>query len=444
MTPAETRYARSGNVRIAFQTVGDGPFDLVFVPGFISNIDLFWEMPGWAHFLSRLATFSRLILFDKRGIGLSDRDVGIATLEERMDDFRAVMDAAGSERAALFGASEGGPMSLLFAATYPQRVRALVLYGSYASFMEAQPGSSSDEEFNERLEYIDQVWGTGEFYAGRFTPSTVSDPETRRAMARFERQSASPSAVIAIQRMNCEIDVQHILPTIHVPTLIMHRVGDRMVAVAAGRELAAKIAGAEYVELPGDNHNFTYEPDVTDHLVGEVEEFLTGSRSEADVDRVLATVLFTDIVNSTRRAAELGDRQWRALLDRHDAAVRQQIGRFRGHEVKSLGDGFLTTFDGPARAVRCASAIADAMQLLGLTVRSGVHTGEIELNRDDIGGIAVHTAARVVATAGAGEILVSSTVRDLVAGSGLHFEDRGLHALRGLPDEVHLYTVLGG
>jgi len=438
MTPPETRYARSGDVRIAYQIVGDGPLDLVFVPGFVSNVDLFWETPEWAQFFSRLAAFSRLILFDKRGTGLSDRDVGIATLEERMDDVRAVMDAADSDRAALFGMSEGGPMSLLFASTYPHRAQALVLYGSFARHIQF----SSDEELKKEIERIDRLWGTGRYFLARYLPRGMSEEAACRLFARIERQSASPSAVIAIRRMLVEIDARHILPAIRVPTLVLRRVGDGASPVEAGRYLAENIPGAKYLELPGDNHNPLYEPEVADRIVGEVEEFLTGSRHEAEPDRVLATVMFTDIVDSTTRAAELGDRQWRALLDRHDEAVRQQLARFRGQEVKNLGDGFMATFDGPARAVRCATAIAQSLRPLGLAVRSGLHTGEIELQRDDIAGIAVHIAARVTAEAEAGETVVSSTVRDLVAGSGLLFQDRGIHALKGLPEAVHLYSVI--
>jgi class 3 adenylate cyclase len=438
MTPPEVRYARSGDLRIAYQAVGTSPLDLVYVPGFTSNIDLCWEMPEWANFLSRLAAFSRLILFDKRGTGLSDRVAGIANLEERMDDVRAVMDAAGSQRAALFGASEGGPMSLLFAATYPQRVQALVLYGSYAR----HPLLTLEDYLQERIGLIDRLWGTGDYALGRFLQTVPADEARRRAWARMERQSASPSAAIALLKMVAEIDASHILPAIRVPTLVIHRVGDGAVPVEAGRYLACNIAGAKYVELPGDNHTPLYEPEMVDRIVGEVEEFLTGSRGEVEIDRVLATVMFTDIVDSTKRAAALGDREWRALRERHDSAVRQLLTRFRGHEVKNLGDGFLATFDGPARAIRCAAAIADAVLPLGIAVRSGLHTGEIELTADDVNGIAVHIAARVAAEAGAGETVVSSTVRDLVAGSGLRFEDRGIHALRGLPDTMHLYSAL--
>jgi len=439
MTPPETRYAKSGDVRIAYQVVGGGPLDLVFVPGFVSNIELFWEIPEWVQFFSRLAAFSRLILFDKRGTGLSDRDVGIATLEERMDDVRAVMDAAGSEHAALFGISEGGPMSLLFAATYPQRARALVLYGSYAL---SEHLLVSEVEFNKEIELIDRLWGSGGYLMARYMPRGLSEEVARQRFARFERQSASPSAVMAIRRMNREIDARHVLPAIRVPTLVMHRVGDSAINVELGRYLAANISGAKYVELAGNDHVPIFERDITDRIVDETEEFLTGSRSEPDVDRVLATVMFTDIVDSTKRAAELGDRQWRALLDRHDETVRQQLARFRGQEVKNLGDGFMATFDGPARAVRCAASICELVRPLGIAVRSGLHTGEVELKRDDVAGIAVHIAARVAAEAAAGETVVSSTVRDLVAGSGLRFQDRGSRALKGLPEQVHLYSVL--
>jgi class 3 adenylate cyclase/pimeloyl-ACP methyl ester carboxylesterase len=438
MDPPETRYAKSGDLDIAYQVTGSGPLDLVFVPGFVSNLDLVWENPGCAHFFTRLTEFSRLIMFDKRGTGLSDRLAGIATLEERMDDVRAVMDAVGSNRAALFGVSEGGPMSLLFAATYPDRAAALVLYGSFAR----HPALSMENRLNERLALINRTWGTGEYARQMFTPSIANDDAVWRAFGRFERQSASPAAAMAILKMNGEIDTQDILPSIHLPTLVLHRSGDISVAVEAARDLARNIPGAKYVELPGENHIPVFERDILDRIINEVEEFLTGYRADAELDRVLATVMFTDIVDSTKRAAALGDRMWRATLDRHDEIVRQQLARFRGREVKHTGDGFLATFDGPARAVRCAGAITDTVQPLGIAVRGGLHTGEIELKGDDIAGIAVNLAARVAAMAGPNETLVSSTVRDLVAGSGLRFEDRGSHALKGLPEEVRLYTAL--
>lgn len=437
MNPPETRYAKSGHIDIAYQLVGDGSLDLVYVPGFVSNLDLIWENQGTAEFYSRLAGFSRLILFDKRGTGLSDRMAGVANLEERMDDVRAVMDAVGSERAALFGISEGGPMSLLFAATYPERAQALVLYASYAQHPTLTP-----ERLEADIERINREWGTGTFLPSTFFPDLVLDESTRRHFARRERQSASPSAAIMVLRMNSEIDARHVLPAIRIPTLILHRVGDARVTIDAGRYLAANVACAKMVELPGINHFPFMERDIVDRLAEEIEEFLTGSRSEAEIDRVLATVMFTDIVDSTRRASEMGDRRWRSLIDNHDGIVREQLARFRGREIKSLGDGFLATFDGPARAVRCATAISDLVQSLGITVRSGLHTGEIERKRDDdIAGIAVHIAARVAAVAKPGQILVSSTVRDLVAGSGLRFDDCGLHELKGLPEHVHLYTA---
>jgi class 3 adenylate cyclase len=439
MDPPQTRYAKSGDLNIAYQVTGSGPLDLVYVPGFVSNLDLVWENPGWIHFFTRLSAFSRLIMFDKRGTGLSDRVAGIATLEERMDDVRAVMDAAGSERAALFGMSEGGPMSLLFAATYPERATALVIYGSYAR----HPALSVEGRWDERRALINRAWGSGEYMLQFFAPSLANDEETQRRLGRFERQSASPAAAEAILMMNKEIDARDILPTIHLPTLVMHRSDDVATAVEGGRYLGRNIPGAKYIELPGENHIPVFERDMLDRIANETEEFLTGYRADFELDRVLATVMFTDIVDSTKRAAALGDRMWRATLERHDEIVRQQLMRFRGREVKHTGDGFLATFDGPARAVRCASAIADTMQPLGIAVRGGLHTGEIELKGDDIGGIAVNIAARVAAAAGPNEMLVSSTVRDLVAGSGLRFEDRGRHALKGLPEDVQLYAASG-
>jgi class 3 adenylate cyclase len=439
MDPPETRYAKSGDLSIAYQAIGSGPLDLVIVPGFVSNLDAHWETPGWRHFFSRLAAFSRLIRFDKRGTGLSDRMAGVATLEERMDDVRAVMDAVGSERAALFGLSEGGPMSLLFSATYPERARALVLYGTYAR----HPTLTLDVLPKHR-EIIDRAWGTGECIIRFFAPQGDYDEATRRGFGQLERQSASPSAVTTILRMNAEIDARHILPTVRTPTLVLHRTGDVRVPFESGQYIADHIRGARLVALSGDNHAFYTERAITDRIVDETEEFLTGYRADADLDRILATVLFTDIVDSTKRAVALGDRLWRAMLDRHDEIVRQQLARFRGREVKHTGDGFLATFDGPARAVRCASAIADIVQPLGLAVRGGLHTGEIQLKGEDIGGIAVNIAARVAEMAESNETLVSSTVRDLVAGSGLRFVDRGRHVLKGLPEEVQLYTALGG
>jgi pimeloyl-ACP methyl ester carboxylesterase len=435
MPLVKTQYARSGDVRIAYQVVGNGPLDLVWVPGFISNLDHNWNEPGFVHFQSRLAAFSRLIMFDKRGTGLSDRVGTVPTLEQRMDDVRAVMDAVGSHRAALFGISEGGPMCLLFAATYPERVQALVLFGTYANSSARGLPPETPAALAERL---DRNWGAGDSLRD-FAPSKVSDEQFRQWWAGFERLGASPSAVIALLQMNNEIDVRHVLPSIHVPTLVIHRAQDCRMSVEAGRYLGAHIPNARYVELPGVDHVLWVGD--TDRIADEIEEFLTGSRSASEPDRVLATVLFTDIVDSTKKAAELGDHGWRDLLDQHDKATRREIARFRGREVKTLGDGFLATFDGPARAVRCAYGIAQAMHPLGIAVRSGLHTGEIEMKGEDVAGIAVHIAARVAALAGADEVVVSSTVRDLVAGSGLRFREMGSRTLKGLSDEVRLFSV---
>lgn len=439
MEPPETRYAKSGDVHIAYQVVGNGPLDVIFIQGAVSNVELQWDFQGVLEFYTRLGSFCRVITFDKRGTGLSDRAAGIASLEERMDDVRAVMDAAGSPRAVLFGISEGGPMSILFAATYPGRTQALILYGSFAQDPLAGRQVLSDEQLDARLAEVERNWGVAS-RVPMLAPSRQADEAFSRAWTRLERLSASPAAFLALQRMNRQMDVRHVLPSIHVPALVLHRSGDRVVSVELGRYIAEQLPGARYIELPGADHLFFVGD--SGRILDEVEEFLTGSRHEPEPDRVLATVLFTDIVDSTRRAAELGDREWRALLDRHDTIVREHFARFRGHEVKNLGDGFLATFDGPARAVRCAAAAAQSVRPLGIALRSGLHTGEIELKRDDIGGIAVHIAARVADMAEAGESLVSSTVRDLVAGSGLRFADRGLHALRGLSEQVHLYTVL--
>jgi class 3 adenylate cyclase len=407
----------------------------VFVPGFISHVDHVWDEPRWAGFLERLASFSRLICFDKRGTGLSDRVAALPTLEERIDDVRAVMDAVGSKRAAIFGISEGGPMSLLFAATHPDRTMALILYGSYALFPTAV---MSPERLAGFLQQVEQSWGNGDLIPA-FAPSLAHDVAFRSWWARFERLGASPSAVKTLMQMNSEIDIRGVLPMIHVPTLVMHRTDDPRVNVAAGRYLAKHIAGARYVELPGQDHLFCAGD--TRRILDEMEEFLTGTLSHSDMERSLATVLFTDIVGSTERLSSLGDREWRHLLERHDAYVRRELARFRGKEIRTTGDGFLATFDGPARAVRCAEAVRDTVRDLGLEVRSGLHTGEIEILPNDVGGIAVHVAARVAQLASAGEVLTSSVLRDLVAGSGLRFTDRGIHALKGVSEGVRLFAV---
>lgn len=436
----ETRYAKSGDVHIAYQVTGTGPLDLVLVPGFVSHLEQGWEEPRFARLLNRLGSFCRLIRFDKRGTGLSDRVAAIPSLEERMDDVRAVMDAVGSERAALLGMSEGGPMCALFASTYPERTSALIMYGAMARFAWApdHPWGRTLEEHEARLKAVEQTWGTGAVLP-LFSPSLVDDDSYRKWWATFERASASPGAVLAVYRMNWEIDARHVLPAINVPTLVLHRTGDLVVKVEHGRYIAEHIPGAQYVELPGPDHA-PWAGDA-EALVDEIEEFLTGVRHGPEPDRVLATVLFTDIVHATERAAELGDRRWRDLLVQHHALVRGELKRFRGREIDTAGDGFLAAFDGPARAVRCACAVNDAVGSLGIRIRAGLHTGECEVIGDKLGGIAVHIGARVAAMAAPAEVLASSTVKDLVAGSGLRFLDRGIHALKGVPGEWRLFAV---
>jgi class 3 adenylate cyclase len=445
MTP-ETCYARSGDINIAYQVVGEGPRDLVYVPGWVSNVELMWEETAMAHFLGRLASFSRLILFDKRGTGLSDRvsNEELPTLEQRMDDVRAVLEAVGSDRAALFGHSEGGNMCVLFAATYPERTTALITLGSFAKRRDPDddyPWAPTAENRDETAADVERNWGhlrpqDVEYYA----PSRVGEEQFVRALERYLRRGASPGAAAALVRMNSYIDVRDVLPTIRVPTLVLHRTGDHDVNVAEGRYLASKIPGAKFVELAGDDH-WISAGDV-DALADEIEQFLTGTRPVPEPDRVLATVLFTDIVGSTERAAELGDRRWRDLLGAHDAAVRHELDRFRGREVDTAGDGFLASFDGPARAVRCAISAGEAVRELGVEIRAGVHTGECELDGPKIRGIAVHTGARIASLARPGEVLVSQTVKDLVSGSGLAFEDRGLRELKGVPGEWRVYAAV--
>jgi class 3 adenylate cyclase len=440
----ETRYARSGGVNIAYQIVGEGPFDLIWVPGWVSNIEASWEVPEYARFLGRLASFSRLILFDKRGTGLSD-GVSIENLpglEQRMDDVRAVLKAAGSKRAAVFGASEGGNLSILFAATYPDRVRALVLAAVYARriWTPDYPWAPTPEEREEEHALLEREWG-GEMDLQTLAPSAAGDPVLMRRISTFFRRSASPGAAVALNRMNTQMDTRPVLPTITAPTLVVCRTDDREVSAEEDRWIAGQIPGAKYVEQSGDDH-IPWLGD-SDALLDEVEEFLTGVRRQADPDRLLATVLFTDIVGSTAKAAALGDRRWRELLEQHHALVRRELDRFDGREVDTAGDGFLATFDGPARAVRCACAITEAVAELGLEVRAGLHTGECEVTDGKVRGIAVHIGARVASEAGAGEVLVSSTVKDLVAGSGLRFLERGPIALKGVPGEWVLYLVEG-
>jgi pimeloyl-ACP methyl ester carboxylesterase len=435
------QYAENGDVHIAYRVLGEGPIDLVFVAGAITNLDALWEMSDYRRACERLASFSRLILFDKRGMGLSDR-VHFGTLEERMDDVRAILDAVGSETTVLMGVSEGGLMSILFAATYPERTRALVLCGAEVKEETTEDwpwGEATRAEFEEWMD-IDNVvsrWGQG-LPADLFAPSRKGDPQLHEQFGRLQVQSATPHDAVAFMRMAFEIDVRDVVPAITAPTLIVHRVGDKICSVENGRWLARNIQGARYVELPGENHIPFIDGD---DILDEIQEFLTGVREPAAPDRMLATVLFTDIVGSTDRARELGDRRWRDLLERHNEIVRRDLERFRGVEIDTAGDGFFATFDGPARAIRCARSIVANVRGVGLDVRSGLHTGECELSADSVRGIAVHTGARVAALAAPGEVLVSSTVKDLVAGSGIDFTDRGVHELKGIPGEWRLYAA---
>jgi pimeloyl-ACP methyl ester carboxylesterase len=439
----ETRYAKSGDVNIAYQVVGDGPLDLVLVHGWVQSFDPGWEIEPIRRFYERLASFSRLILFDKRGTGLSDRvpPDDLPTLETRMDDMRAVMDAVGVERAAVLGHSEGGAMSGLFAATYPERTRALVMSGSAARTRWAPdyPIGATDDQVEELERSILDNWGIDVVRSllQDMGPSIVDDEELVQAHTRAALRAASPAAAAALTRMSAMIDIRHLLPAIHVPTLVLYRADE--VLAEASRYVGERIPGAKVVELPGADHM----PWLGDQesALDEIEEFLTGVRPHPALDRVLATVLFTDIVGSTELVADLGDRRWRGLLEQHNQVVRRELDRFRGRELNTAGDGFLASFDGPARAVACAVSIREAARALGLQIRFGLHTGELELVGTEIRGIAVHTGARVAAKAGPGEVLTSSTVKDLVAGSGLEFEDRGSHELKGVPGEWRLYAV---
>jgi len=438
---AETHYTKSGDVHIAYQVTGSGPFDLVWVPGFVSHLEADWESPVRARILERMGSFCRLIRFDKRGTGLSDR-VAIPSLEQRMDDVRAVMDAIGSKQAALLGVSEGGPMSLLFAATYPERTVALAIYGSYARRLWApdHPYGKTAADWDGFVQRLEREWG-GPVALDIFAPSVANDPNAQKAWSNYLRQAASPGAAMSIMRMNGEIDVRHVLPVIRVPTLVVHRTDDRLTSIEQARYIANNIAGARLVELPGNDH----VPWVgnADAIFDEIGEFLTGVRGGADTDRVLATILFTDIVGATERVAQLGDSGWRQLLGQHHALVRRELAKFRGREIDTAGDGFLAAFDGPARAVRCAHAIRQAARMqLNLDLRAGLHTGECELLEDKLAGLAVHIGARVSTLASAGEVLVSNTVKDLVAGSGLQFDDRGSHVLKGVPGEWRLFAAI--
>ena len=436
----ETRYVRSGGAYIAYRIIGGGPVDLVMLSGGFSHVELQLEEPSFARFLGRLASFCRLIILDVRGTGLSDKTMNLPTLEEQVDDVLAVLDAAGCKRAALLGLSQGGALASLFAAAHPHRAAALIMFGTCARLTrtDGYPYGRTPEEVERYLQITEQGWGHG-VALPFLAPTMAGDEAFKRWFAKLERQGASPGNMLAVLRLHRDVDIRQVLPAIHVPALVLHRAGDAYREVGHGRYLAAHIPGAKYVELPGPDH-LAYVGD-QDAVLDEVEEFLTGVRRGPEPDRVLATVLFTDIVGSTERAVAAGDRTWRDLLDRHNTLVRRELDHFRGREVDTAGDGFLATFDGPARAIRCARQVAEKIPGLGLELRSGLHTGEIELAGEHIRGLAVHIGARVVSLAGPGEVLVSSTVKDLVAGSGIVFEDRGEHTLKGVPGTWRIYIA---
>jgi len=434
----KTRYAKSGDVHIAYQVFGEGPVDLVFVPGFISHIENYWDEPSFARWLRRLGSFSRVIMFDKRGTGLSDQVSELPGMDQRMDDIRVVMDAVGIERAGIFGLSEGGSLSTLFAASHPDRAQSLIVCGSFAQFSSWIPTQEALEDF---LQYIDNNWGSGESML-MFAPSKEGDLAFQQWWGKFERLGASPAAAITLLRMNSQIDITNILPSVNVPTLVIHRKDDVTVNVEGGRLLAERIPDSKYVELSGADH-LPWIGENSDQILDEMEQFLTGERSTPSIERVLATVVFTDIVGSTARAQALGDRAWGDLLGLHDKAVRQELARFRGNEIKWTGDGFLAAFDRPARAIQCSLAIINTVRTLGIEVRVAIHTGEVEYVKNDIRGIAVHIASRVADLANGGEVVVSRTVKDLVAGSGITFEDYGTHELKGVPDLWQLFRAIG-
>jgi class 3 adenylate cyclase len=438
----QTKYAKADDgVHIAYQVFGDGPFDLVVIPGFVSHVELAWEDEALARALRRLASVSRVIMFDKRGTGMSDRTERLPDIDRRMLDIEAVMKATTSEQAAFLAVSEGGPMAILFAAAHPERTRQLVLVATYARIT-ACPGYAigiTAEQLYESVQHLEPRWGTGVGLSG-WAPSLTNDAVARETFARLQRLAASPGAAMALMSSYMDIDVRPALSLVQAPTLVIHKTGDRMVPVAHGRYLAAHIGGARMVELPGADH-FWWTED-SEVLLDEAEEFLTGARSVVEADRVLASVLFTDIVDSTRRAVELGDQEWKRLLNRHDALTEREIVRHGGRLIKTTGDGVLATFDGPARSVWCARAIRDGAQALGIALRAGVHTGEVELRGDDIAGLGVNIASRIEGLAQPGEVLVSRTVTDLVAGSGLNFDDRGEHDLKGVPGRWQLFAAI--
>ena len=445
--PPQTQYVERDGISIAYQVVGDGPVDLLFSPGFISHLDLQWADAGVSRFLARFASFARLIMYDKPGTGLSDPVPQLPTLEERVADIEAVLDAAGSQRAVLFGVSEGGPASVLLAAMRPERISSLILYGSFVCTPWAAPGTFSAETAqraelsHDRMDEIVEHWGDGGRMMDVFAPSVTLTESQKRRFGMFMRAAASPRMVRALMKVVDQIDIRDVLPSVRVPTLVLHVDGDRVVPSVAGQQLADGIPGARFVSFPGTDHNFWLVDEIVDGLVDEIERFVTGAVSNAEPNRVLASVLFTDIVASTTRAAELGDRAWRELLERHDELVERTVSGHGGRVVKHIGDGALSAFDGPAMAMRCAEALNEGVAELDIQLRTGIHTGECEKIGEDLGGLAVHIGARVGALAGPGEIVVSSTVKELVVGSNMQFSDRGEHELKGVPGSWRLYAL---
>jgi class 3 adenylate cyclase len=460
----QTRYAKSGNVHIAYQVIGKGSIDFVHTPGSISHLERYWDEPSFARYLTKISSFTRLIIFDKRGTGLSDRGFGIATLEERMDDIRAVMDAANSQKAVIFGLSEGATMSMLFAATYPERTSALIVYGGlpkgtsspdfpWASDIEEEEGNRESKQPGKQAigedylnKEIESEWGTPKLIeraVAALAPSRLNDENFKTWFGKLRRDGATPAAALALNEMNRQMDVRNILPAIHVPTLVVHLTGDRDVRVENGRYIAEHIPGSKYIELPGIDHIFTVDEQLTDRIVDEISKFLTGMRApkQDEEERILTTVLFSDIVGSTEMASRLGDSKWRSLLEKHDELVRKELGKHRGREIKNTGDGFLALFDGPTKAIRYAISLRDSLKTISMGCRFGIHTGECVLSEGDARGIAVHVAARVLGKAGDGEILVSNTVKGLVAGSNFAFKDLGPQSLKGVPGRWRLYSV---
>jgi class 3 adenylate cyclase len=446
MKKPTVRYAKSGDVHIAYQVFGKGPTNIVLTPGSISHIDYMWKEPGYRRFLEGLAQIGRVALFDKRGTGLSDRELGMPTYADRMDDIRAVMDAAQFDNAVLFGVSEGVPMSILFAASYPSRTRALILYGGFAKGSSAPdyPWGETREQQEAAIKTLESHWGQWEYeeeIVSVMAPSKVGDKKFTRWLLDMRRAGSTPGAQIALMKSNINMDVRHVLPTVRVPTLVIHLKGDKDVNIEEGRYIAKHIPGSKMVELEGFDHMFFVDRKLTDRLLNEVRDFISNIGSPVQVDRVLATVLFTDIVGSTKKVAEIGDKKWNELLEEHDKIVREEVEKNNGRMIKSTGDGFLATFDSPSRALICAFSVRQSLSRLGIQIRAGIHTGECIFGKDDVSGIAVHIASRITDIASPNEILVSNTVRDLVYGSGILFEDKGEYKLKGIEEKRVLYSL---